>query len=118
MQVCRRFGESKTRIRRSRKKRGQSCDSIDDLEEQSAIESIPTLRGLSDFGSQIGGRFFSNVDLQNVILTKSSDGSEEEKEEENSTEKSLEKPTSNRLASDDTGSITPHLPVRIKTRRS
>ena len=93
----------RTRIRRSRKKRGQSCDSIDDLEEQSAIESIPTLRGLSDFGSQIGGRFFSNVDLQNVILTKSSDGSEEEKEEENSTEKSLEKPTSNRLASDDTG---------------
>ena len=91
----------RTRIRRSRKKRRQSCDSIDDLEEQSVIESIPTLRGLSDFGSQIGGRFFSNVDLQNVMLTKSSDDSEEEeeKEEENSTEK----PKSNRLASDDTG---------------
>ena len=92
----------RTRIRRSRKRRGQSCDSIDELEEETAIESIPTLRGLSDFGSQIGGRFFSNVDLQNVVIGKSSDDSDEENEEEKNNSECIEKPKAHRLASDDT----------------
>jgi len=94
----------RTRIRRSSKARRHGSDSSSEIlddEEDSTLDSIPTLKGLSE----VGGRFFSNVELQNLALKTTNSlnmGESSEEEDTEAKENTDAKPSLNRLASEDT----------------